>query len=92
MTGLRSALAQVIATATIAAYVALGGLGVPLREGLATRNDAQMGAAVVVVALLALLAELVLSVAQRLVSPGAPVFMTTLPERNTAPVVTKETI
>ncbi|HEX6353614.1 ABC transporter permease [Actinophytocola sp.] len=74
--GLRSATLQVIATATIAAYVALGGLGRFVIDG----NNAgagspdgypQMAAGAIVIAVLALVVEGVLELVQRLVvSPG----------------------
>lgn len=74
--GIRSASLQVIATATIAAYVSLGGLGRFVIDG----NNAgagspdgypQMAAGAIAVAVLALVVEGVLSLAQRLVvSPG----------------------
>ncbi|MDF8262814.1 ABC transporter permease [Luteipulveratus flavus] len=69
--GLRSATLQVIATATIAAYIGLGGLGAFLRDGIALNEyDAAAGASVLV-AVLALAADLLLGVVQRLVvSPG----------------------
>lgn len=74
--GLRSATLQVIATATIAAYVALGGLGRFVIDG----NNAgagspngypQMAAGAIVIAVLALVVEGVLEIVQRFaVSPG----------------------
>ncbi|MFC4853575.1 ABC transporter permease [Actinophytocola glycyrrhizae] len=74
--GIRSATLQVIATATIAAYVSLGGLGRLVIDG----NNAgagspngypQMAAGAIVIALLALVVEGVLEVVQRVaVSPG----------------------
>ena len=71
LSGLRSAVLQVIATATIAASVSLGGLGRFLLDGLAARDAAQMVGGAVLVAVLALLAEAVLAFAQRyVVSPG----------------------
>src|SRR5699024_10216224 len=55
--GLRSAVLQVIATVTIAAYVNLGGLGLPIITGLALRRyDMVLGAAILV-ALLALVVD-----------------------------------
>jgi osmoprotectant transport system permease protein len=69
--GIRSATLQVIATATIAAYVGLGGLGRFVIDGLALRQYDQVVSGAVLVALLAVLVDLVLAVAQRyLVSPG----------------------
>lgn len=69
--GLRAATLQVIATAAIAAYVALGGLGRYLIDGLAVTDYPQVIAGAVLVAALALLVEGVLAGVQRLVvSPG----------------------
>jgi osmoprotectant transport system permease protein len=69
--GIRSALLQVISTATIAAYVALGGLGRYIIDGLAVRDYPQMVAGSVLVAGLAIVADLLLAGLQKLlVSPG----------------------
>jgi osmoprotectant transport system permease protein len=71
--GVRSAVLQVIATATVAAYVALGGLGRFVVDGLASRDYAQMLAGALVVAVLAIVVDLLLAGVQRLiVSPGLP--------------------
>jgi osmoprotectant transport system permease protein len=77
MSGIRSATLQVIATATVAAYVPfLGGLGRLIVDGASQINDpvhgypAMVGAGIVVAAL-AVLADLLLLGVQRLVvSPG----------------------
>ena len=63
--GLRSAMLQIIATATIAATVSLGGLGRFLIDGLAVRDYPQMASGAVLVAVLALLVDLVLAAVQR---------------------------
>lgn len=69
--GMRSALLQVVATATIAATAGLGGLGRFLIDGLAVRDYPQMAAGAVLVAALALAIDLLVAVVQRLVvSPG----------------------
>jgi osmoprotectant transport system permease protein len=69
--GFRSATLQVIATATIAAYVTLGGLGRFIYDGLAQQDFPQMISGGLLVALLALVADGVLATAQRFtVSPG----------------------
>ena len=69
--GIRSALVQVIATATLGAVYGLGALGGYIVEGVAQRDDGQLFAGVVLVALLALLAEGSLSLVQRrLAAPG----------------------
>lgn len=71
MSGLRSATLQVIATATIAASISLGGLGRFLIDGLASRDYGQMGGGALLVALLALLVDGLFALAQRtVVSPG----------------------
>jgi len=63
--GIRSSFLQVIATATIAAYVSLGGFGRYLIDGLSQQDYPQMASGAVLVALLALLADLVLALIQR---------------------------
>jgi osmoprotectant transport system permease protein len=69
--GLRAASLQVLATAAIAAYVSLGGLGRFLIDGLAVSDYPQVVSGAVLIAALALLVERVLATAQRLaVSPG----------------------
>ncbi len=71
LTGLRSATLQVIATATIAASVSLGGLGRYLIDGLASRDYVQMVCGSVLVAVLALVADGLLALLERYaVSPG----------------------
>lgn len=69
--GLRSAMMQIIATATIAAVVGLGGLGRFLIDGQANRKYDEMAGGAVLVALLALAVDIVLAMLQRaVVSPG----------------------
>jgi osmoprotectant transport system permease protein len=71
ISGLRSAVLQVVATATIAAYVGLGGLGRFLIDGLAVRDLPQTAGGAVLVALLAIVADTLLALVQRYaVSPG----------------------
>jgi osmoprotectant transport system permease protein len=67
ISGLRSAVLQVIATATIAAYVSLGGFGYFIREGQQTNNYNEMAAGAVLVAVLAVACDLILAAVQRLV-------------------------
>lgn len=67
--GLRSATLQVVATATIAAYVAQGGLGRYLIEGIQTRDYERAVIGAILVALLALLLDGILAVVSRLVTP-----------------------
>ena len=69
--GIRNAALQVLATVTIVAYINLGGLGRYLIDGLAVRDYSRMLASVVLVAVLALAADAILALIQRLVtSPG----------------------
>jgi osmoprotectant transport system permease protein len=69
--GLRTAALQVVATATIAAYVGLGGLGRFIIDGIASRNFAEVGAGAIMVAAFAIVTEVLFLVGQRLVvSPG----------------------
>lgn len=64
--GIRAAVLQVIATATLAAYVGTGGLGVYLFRGLETQDYAQMLASAVIIVGLALLIDVLFEVATRL--------------------------
>ncbi|MFY0407543.1 ABC transporter permease [Solicola sp. PLA-1-18] len=69
--GLRNATLQVVSTATIAAYVGLGGLGRYLIDGLAARDYPQVVAGAILVGVLAVALDLLLAGFQRLVvSPG----------------------
>lgn len=71
LSGFRSATLQVIATATIAASISLGGLGRFLIDGLSVSDYAEMAGGAILVALLALLIDGILALVQRLVvSPG----------------------
>ncbi len=66
--GLRSATLQVVATATLAAYVGAGGLGRFLFYGLKTQDYPQMLAASMLVVAIALIMEGVFEIAERLVA------------------------
>lgn len=69
--GLRSATLQIISTATIAAYVSLGGLGRLIIDGRAQNDYYQMTAGAVLVGLLAIAVDLLIGLLSRLfVSPG----------------------
>ncbi|ONI84496.1 ABC transporter permease [Actinosynnema sp. ALI-1.44] len=65
--GLRAATLQVLATATIAAYVSLGGLGRYVIDGLYLRDFAQTLGGTIVIAVVALAIEGLLILLQRLV-------------------------
>jgi osmoprotectant transport system permease protein len=69
--GFRTAAVQVIATATLGAVVAYGGLGRYLIDGIARQEPDRLFAGVILVAALALAAEGLFAVAQRAaLSPG----------------------
>jgi len=69
MTGVRSAAVQVVATATLAALPGGGGLGRLITAGFNTYDTPQVVAGAILVAVLALLVEGVLVVAERLLDP-----------------------
>lgn len=69
LAGIRTAALQVVATATLAAVVAGGGLGRFIVDGFATRDFPQIFGGALLVALLAILTELGFSLVERLVSP-----------------------
>ena len=63
--GLRTASVQVIATATLGALVASGGLGRYLVDGIATQDEVEIFLGAFLVALLALLADLAFGMVER---------------------------
>jgi osmoprotectant transport system permease protein len=89
LAGVRSALLQVMATATIAAFAGLGGLGRFIIDGFAVSDDARVYGGSIVVAVLALLGEGLFVLAQRSVRPAglrrrAPSLPTAVPIQPTA--------
>ncbi len=69
--GLRTAAIQVVATATIAAYAGIGGLGRYIVDGLARKDYPSVVGGSVLVVLLALAVQLAFAVIRRaIVSPG----------------------
>jgi osmoprotectant transport system permease protein len=71
MAGVRTAGVQVVATATLAAVIAWGGLGRYIIDGFHQQDDVKLFAGAVLVALLAIAVELGLALVQRLtLSPG----------------------
>lgn len=69
--GIRAAVLQVVATVTIAAYVNLGGLGLPIITGLNLRRfDMVLGGALLV-AVVALLLDMLLAIGQKAAVPRA---------------------
>lgn len=90
MGGLRSATLQVVATAVLAAFVNLGGLGLPIVSGIALRDyDRMLGAALLIIAL-ALLLDALFAVLERFSVPRgvrahrAPNVRTASPRRRAA--------
>ena len=69
MAGVRTSAVQVVATATLAAVIAGGGLGRYIIDGLATQDYVKMGAGSVLVAALALAVDLGLGAVQRMLMP-----------------------
>jgi osmoprotectant transport system permease protein len=69
MAGVRTSTVQVVATATLAAFVGLGGLGRYLIDGLSQRDLPQVVGGAILVAVLSLLTELALGRVQTLVVP-----------------------
>jgi osmoprotectant transport system permease protein len=69
ISGIRTAIVQVIATAPLAAFVAGGNLGRIILDGFKVRDFAQMSAGALLVALLAIAAEIVMAGVERLVTP-----------------------
>ncbi|PKW26861.1 ABC transporter permease [Phycicoccus duodecadis] len=71
LSGLRSAVLQVVATATIAAYIGLGGLGRYLVDGIALGDYPTTAGGAILVAVLAVLLDGAIALVQRrVVSPG----------------------
>ncbi|NEA36040.1 ABC transporter permease [Streptomyces sp. SID13031] len=71
ISGLRAATLQIVSTATIAALVSLGGLGRYVVDGLKLRDFPQMFSGALLVALLAILLDLLFALAGRItVSKG----------------------
>jgi osmoprotectant transport system permease protein len=69
MAGVRTASVQVVATATIAAFVGAGGLGRFIIDGRAIFDNTEIFAGALLVALLSLVVEVALGVAQRVLTP-----------------------
>lgn len=89
--GVRSATLQIIATATIAGYVGLAGLGRFLIEGIAYHDYTLAFAGAILVAGLALAADGVLALVQKLVVPhgvsrGTARITTTMSRRRSRPL------
>jgi len=85
--GFRTAAVQVVATAALAALVGGGGLGVIVNNGFGRQAPGQILAGAFLIAVLALLTEVVLAGVQRSVTPGRqrlPLFLGRLLRRRPA--------
>lgn len=69
VTGLRISAVQVVATATLGAFVGFGGLGAFIYEGFRQNDDGKLLTGAVFVAVLAIGTELLFGVGQRLLTP-----------------------
>jgi len=68
--GLRASSIQIVSTATLAAYIGLGGLGYYIFQGLPLRRYDEMLGGAILVALLALVIDGLLALVQRAVTPS----------------------
>jgi osmoprotectant transport system permease protein len=68
--GLRTSALFVVATATIAAYIGVGGLGRYIIDGLASNNYGEVAGGAAVIVVLALLVQLLFTGLRRLVVPA----------------------
>jgi osmoprotectant transport system permease protein len=69
LAGLRISAVQVVATATLGAYVGFQGLGSFINEGFRQQDDGKLLTGAVLVAVLAIATELLFGVGQRLLTP-----------------------
>lgn len=70
LAGIRTSAVQVVATATLAAATAWGGLGRFVVDGFRQRDEPQIVAGALLVAVLSLMTEIGLGFVQRLLAPG----------------------
>lgn len=69
ITGLRVSAVQIVATATLGAYVGYGGMGAFIVEGFAQQDDGKLLTGAILVAVMSLLVEVVFGWFQRLMTP-----------------------
>jgi osmoprotectant transport system permease protein len=72
LTGVRIAALQVIATATLGAYVGFNGLGSFINEGFRQRDDAKLLTGAIAVAFCALVVDLLFGLINRRAMPWRP--------------------
>lgn len=91
--GLRTAMLQVFATATIASFVGASTLGNLVSDGQATSSYDQVLAGAICIAVIAVVIDLVLGGVQKLVTPGAknPI-RRVVPQRSPKPTVSAGTV
>jgi osmoprotectant transport system permease protein len=70
MAGIRTAAVQIVATATLGALVASGGLGTFIVDGIAVQDTASIVTGALLVALLAILVDVAFGVLERAVTPA----------------------
>ncbi|NJR38863.1 MAG: ABC transporter permease [Leptolyngbyaceae cyanobacterium CSU_1_4] len=69
LTGIKTAMVEAIASATLAAFIGAGGLGIFIVRGFALYDNAILLVGAIPVALLALLTEISLNALQRIIQP-----------------------
>ena len=69
LAGIRTATIEVVASATLAAFIGAGGLGIYVTRGFALYDNSILLVGAIPVALLALMAEIVMSGLQRILEP-----------------------
>jgi osmoprotectant transport system permease protein len=84
--GLRTTVVQVVATATLAAFIGAGTLGLPVVVGFGLQDDGQLFGGALLVALLCLLAEGAMALLERALTPDA-LRLTTRERAGTRPSV-----
>lgn len=89
--GVRNAVLQLVATAAVAAYVGLGGLGRYLFDGLANFDYGEVTAGAILTALLAVILDLVIAAVQRALVPKG-VRLATAGRRAAGPAATEEVV
>jgi osmoprotectant transport system permease protein len=67
--GLRTTVVQVVATATLAAFIGAGTLGLPVIVGFGLQDEGQLFGGAVLVAVLCLMAEGLMAIVERLLTP-----------------------
>ena len=86
MAGVRTSAVNIVATATLAALVAWGGLGRFIVDGLAQRDTVQLFSGALLVAVLSIAVELSLTGLQRITTPiGLRIVTSTQEVRSTSP-------